>query len=169
MSTRINIAIDSVHSQVGLENRVDQGDKYNVVAGVINLLRALESGSDEGSMNVSIGDGDGEFAEGDLTIASSGAQSVTINGKALAGGTDYDIANLSVTEIAENIVAVVNASTDSRLQAVKASNVAGVVTIKARIPGSIGNVYTTTATGAASAEGAVLSGGTNATQFVFEY
>jgi hypothetical protein len=169
MSTRINIAIDSVHSQVGLENRVDQGDKYNVVAGVINLLRALESGSNEGSMNVTIGDGDGEFATGEATVASSGAQSLTINGKALTGGTDYDIANLSVTEIAENIVAVVNASTDSRLQVVKASNVAGVVTIDARQPGVIGNLYTLAATGAVSVSGANLASGSDATQFIFVY
>jgi uncharacterized protein YbjT (DUF2867 family) len=120
-------------------------------------------------MNVTIGDGDGEFATGEATVASSGAQSLTINGKALTGGTDYDIANLSVTEIAENIVAVVNASTDSRLQVVKASNVAGVVTIDARQPGVIGNLYTLAATGAVSVSGANLASGSDATQFIFVY
>jgi hypothetical protein len=169
MTTRLQININSPHSQVELENRIDQGSKYNVINGIQHLLQGFEGGNEEGSLNVSIGAGDGVQAEEDVTIASSGAQSVTINGKALTGGTDYDIADLSVTEIAENIVSVVNASTDSRLSPVVASNVAGVVTIKSRVAGEIGNVYTLAATGAASAGAAVLSGGTESTQYEFDY
>jgi hypothetical protein len=120
-------------------------------------------------MNVVIGVGDGVAASATVTVASNSAQSVTINGKALVGGTDYVIATLTATQIGDNIVAAIAASVDSRLMAVKAVNVAGVVTISAQQPGSIGNVYTLAATGAASASGAVLSGGTDATQFKFTY
>jgi hypothetical protein len=169
MTTRLNIAIDSSHNQTELQNRVDEADKSNAMADIINILRALESGSDAASVNISIGVGDGAAASGAFTIASSGAQSVTINGKALTGGTNYIIANLSVTDIASNIVAAVNASVDSRLMAVQAASAAGVVTVTARQAGALGNMFTTTATGAASAGAATLADGSDASQNVLNF
>lgn len=163
----MTLKVDSDRGQVGLQGKIDTGSSRVCMQSVMNLLRGLVGGQEAAVVNVMLGVGDGTAASGTLTISANTAQSVTINGKLLTGGTDYVIATLTASQIGDNIVAAVNSSTNSRLQAVIASNNAGVVTISARDPGAIGNVYTLAATGAAASSGANLSGGVDATQHSF--
>ena len=172
MTTRIKLLIDSVHSQTELQSRIElsDGNGKNVTAQqIINLIKGLENGDEAASMDVTLGAGDGVASTGTVTIASSGAQSVTINGKTLTGGTDYVVASLSAADVAANIVKAISASGDSRLRAIKATSALGVVTIKAQDPGLVGNMYTTTATGAASAGQATLGSGAEATVHKYKF
>lgn len=170
--SRMRIWLDTNLTQKGLEGKIklsDKDNKWNSMQDVINYCKGVSNGDEGAKVNIMLGSGTGVAASGTVTIASSGAQSVTINGKALVGGTDYVIASKTVTEIAANIVSAIKASSDSRIQAVTASSSAGVVTVSANDPGTIGNMYTTTATGAASAGQATLASGADATQHAYKF
>src|SRR6266853_3094726 len=132
--SRIRIWLDTDLTQPGLEGKIvlsDSDSRWESVRDVINYCKGLSNGDEGARANIMLGEGDGAGASGTFTIASSGAQSVTINGATLTGGTDYTIANLSATQIAANIAEAIEDSTDSRIQAVRASSSAGVVTVTA--------------------------------------
>lgn len=86
-----------------------------------------------------------------ITGVASGATSVQFN----IGGTD--------TITAANIVATINALTTLN-KVVQASSSAAVVTIMSLIPGTIGNLITTTAGGGTITVAAALTGGTDGTK-----
>lgn len=104
------------------------------------------------------------FASATLTISSTGPtnnQNVVIAGVTFTfktSGATGNQSNLgaSVTATAANLVAAVNASASTNTM-VLASNLAGVVTIKAAVPGLIGNFVTLTA---GTASNTVASAGT---------
>lgn len=169
MTTRLRLWIDSPLTQTELGNRVSDTSRYVNQEKVIDYLRGLMAGTEAASVDMLVGVGSGTAASGTLTISANTAQSVTINGKTLTGGTDYVIATLSVTQIAANIVAAIAASTDSRLKAVSATSALGVVTVTAREPGAIGNIQTLAATGAGAAGAATLAGGVDAAITKFNF
>lgn len=169
--SRIRLLIDTNLSQVQLENKMKEpsGRPQEGLQEIMNFMRGLKAGTESASMQVLLGNGTGTPASGTLTISANTAQSVTINGKLLTGGTDYVIAAQSVTQIAAAIAVVVNASTDSRLSALSATSALGVVTLTARAPGAIGNVQSLAATGAAAASGALLTGGVDAAIVTYSF
>jgi hypothetical protein len=165
----LKVALPSAEIKSRVENA--SGLKYEQMQDLSNFLQGLKAGSESAVAILEIGDGSGGAlsASGQVTIAGSGAQSVTINGGALTGGTDYVIANLSVSEIAANIVEAITNSQLSRVQSVYASSSAGVVSLFAKSAGTVGNLVTTTATGAAAAGAATLASGAEGTQRVLKF
>lgn len=165
---KVRILIDMpISSDQLLDSYSEAGFKYEQLQQVQFILAELASGMAEGRMNLQIGDENGDSAAGTVTISGSGAQSVTINGQALAGGTAYAIANLSASEVAANLAEAIRNSSGSRVQAVLAEASGAVVTLTAKEAGLVGNAITTTATGAAAASGATLSGGTEPSQRIY--
>lgn len=163
MTTLASIKITTDFTDAGLNGllKPDSQLRRESLQKLITFLHGLEGGQYAGTVSIVVGLQGGTLASGTLTIASNSAQSVSINGVTLTGGTDYVISGKTATQIAAEIVSVVSASSDSRLKAVSASSVAGVVTVKSASPGLVGNNIALAATGAASASGADLSGGTD--------
>jgi phage tail sheath gpL-like len=166
---RVKIEINSPLSQTELTNRLgNAGRKQEDMQSLENYIKALKAGCDGATVEELVGTGtSGVLATGTLTASAITAQSVTVNGVTFTGGTDYVIALQTVTIIAAAVAALINASTDSRLLAVTATSALGVVTVSAKYPGAIGNVYTLAATGAMAASGANLSGGVDATRVIY--
>lgn len=144
-----------------------KGLRYEQVQSLQFLLAELSSGMTSARVNVQIGNENGESASGTLTISSSGAQSVSINGEALTGGTDYVIANLSASAIALNLAAAIRSSQKSKVQAVLAEASGAVVTVLAKEAGAVGNLIALAATGAAAAGASTLAGGSDPTQNIY--
>lgn len=156
-----------------IKNRVEDpsGQKYEQLQNVINYLKGLESGTEAGIMVLEVGAGMGgaTSASGEVTVSGSGAQSVTINGQALTGGSDYAIANLSASEIASNIVRAITDSQNSRIQSVYARAEGSVVVVEAKSAGTVGNLISLAASGAAAASVAALEGGAEGSQRIIKF
>jgi hypothetical protein len=169
ISLFLKVALPSAEIKSRVEN--SEGLKYEQLQDLSNFLKGLKGGQESAFGVIEIGEGSdgGLSASGLVTIAGSGAQSVTINGGALTGGTDYDIANLSATEIAANIVAAISNSQSSRVQSVYAESSGAVVSLFSKPAGEVGNLVTTTATGDASASGATLASGAEGSQRVLKF
>lgn len=171
--SKLNLFVKVNKSSAQIKNQVEDtsGLKYEQLQEVTNFLQGLKAGTDAGIVILEVGKGAGaaESASGQITIAGSGAQSVTINGQALTGGTDYVIANLSATQIAANIVEAITNSQNSRVQSVYGSSSGAVVTLEAKAAGTVGNLITTTATGQASASASTLVGGAEGSQRVLKF
>lgn len=172
-TSKINMFIKVPLSSLEIKSRVQdiKSSRYEQLQLVKNFLRALEGSQESGIMNLEIGDGSGDAlsASGTVTISGSGAQSVSINGAALTGGTDYVIADKTATEIAANIVEAITNSQSSRVQSVYANNSAGVVSLFAKSAGEVGNLITTTATGDAAASAATLEEGAEGVQNILKF
>jgi phage tail sheath gpL-like len=168
---RILLQIDSPLSEAQLQDRLQQnGLKQEAMRDLLNYMRGLAAGTEAAVVEELVGLGaGGALASGTLTIAGNAAQSVTVNGVAFVGGTAYVIAAQTATQIAAAIAALINASTDSRLLAVTASSAAGVVTVQAKYPGAVGNLFTLAATGDAAASGANLAGGADAARVIYKF
>jgi len=171
--SKISLFIKVPLSSAEIKNRVQdiKSSRYEQLQLVKNFLRSLEGSQEAGIINLEIGDGSGDAvsATGLVTIAGSGAQSVSINGTSLTGGTDYVIANLSASDIAANILQAITDSQSSRVQSVYASQSGATITLNAKAAGTVGNLITTTATGNASVGGATLGSGVEGTQNVLKF
>lgn len=121
-----------------------------------NLLRAIQNGATPAaSMLVSTGSADAVRASGTLTI-SSGTGSV---GGTIGGTAKTVTWATSDTATATALAAAINADTTLN-KYVSATSAAGVVTITAHTPGTIGNGITLTASGTGvTASGAKLASG----------
>ena len=164
--SQMNYRFRAAQSQVALEDQLLDGGKYENMEALKSYCQALLGGNQAAIVETSAG---AEAADGTLTIASSGAQSVTISGTTLTGGTAYAISGLSAAQIALNLAAAINASSDPQVQLVEASASAAVVTVVSKANGVIGNLIATTATGAASAQQATLAGGVSGTPVVMKF
>lgn len=165
----IKITTDGTDAQLTQSMNTTTSDKRQTLTNIENWLRALKSGAASATIQVTAGLQAGTAASGTLTIASNSAQSVTINGVLFTGGSDYVISAQTVTVIAASIAALINASTSGYLSPVVATSALGVVTVTAKHPALVSNLFTLAATGAASASGANLTGGTDPTQEVFTF
>lgn len=98
-----------------------------------------------------------------ITLSRVGSP-ITVSGAVLANGAAsannaFDI-GVTATQVAAAFVAAVNASSTAAVSgAVVATNVAGVVTLKARVPGVVGNVTLTKSGTNIAVSGATLTGG----------
>lgn len=158
-NARIRITTDL--SNAGLVGLLagSQGRKREATQDVITFLRGLEGGMRAATLDVVVGTQGGAAASGTLTVASNSASSVSVNGVALTGGTDYVIAGQTAAQIAANIQAAIAASIDTRLLAVQASVAAAVITVSSYEMGLVGNNIALAATGAVTASAATLAGG----------
>lgn len=162
---KIRLMIDMPQSSHELLSRYDNNAlKYEQVQDMGVLLNALSLGMEEGRINIQIGEEDGVSSSGEFTVSGSGAQSVTINGEVLTGGSDYDIANLSASEIALNLAEAIRNSQSSRIQAVLAEADGAVVSLLAKETGEVGDLISIAASGAVSASAANLAGGSDPAQ-----
>jgi hypothetical protein len=171
--SKISLFIKVPLSSAEIKNRVQdiKSSRYEQVQLVKNFLKGLEGSQEAGIVNLEIGDGSGDAvsATGLVSIAGSGAQSVTINGASLTGGTDYVIANLSASDIAANLLQAITDSQSSRVQSVYGELSGSTVVLKAKSAGTVGNLVTTTATGDASVGGSTLDSGVEGTQNVLKF
>lgn len=165
----LKVALPSAEIKSRVENTA--GLRSEQLQDLSNFLQGLKAGTEAGLMVLEIGEGSGGAfsASGQVTIAGSGAQSVTINGGALTGGTHYAIANLSASQIAANIVEAISNSQSSRVQSVYAESSGAVVSLFNKTAGEVGNLVTLAATGAASASGANLASGAEGTERVLKF
>ena len=134
--------------------------------GVMNFLQGCAGGMQSAELQVQDGS---DSANGTFTVASSGAQTLTIAGVALTGGTSYTIANLAASAIAQNIADAINDSVNTSVQLVGATVSGADVTVTSLNPGLVGNYIPISATGAVSASGATLANGTAGTLNVYQY
>ena len=171
-SSKIKMVAEIAKSSAQLKDSWEKaGFRYEQAQEIDNFLRGLIAGTQSAILSVEIGDapGDGTAASGVITISGSGAQSVTINGGALTGGTDYDIANLSASEIAENLASAIAESSSSRVQSVMAEVSGATVILKSKSGGEVGNLVTLAATGDAAASVSNLEGGSDDGQDVYKF
>lgn len=171
--SKINMFMKVALSSAEIKSRAENtsGLKYEQFQDLSNFMQGLKGGQESAIVILEIGEGSGGAlsASGQVTIAGSGAQSVTINGGALTGGTDYVIADKSATEIAANIVEAITNSQSSRVQSVYAEASGAVVNVFNKVAGEVGNLVTLAATGDASASGANLASGAEGTQRVLKF
>lgn len=165
MSSKITFRVQSAVSQTQLQNDVVAQGGRNQATKLKNFLSACESGAGAAVITVL----NQASAAGTATIASSGAQSFTVNGDTLTGGTDYVIANLTATQCAVNLAAAINSSTDGNIQLVSAQSLAAVVTVTAKDSGLVGNLIPISGSGTITASGVTLAGGTSGTASVHQY
>lgn len=165
------LQISKSDAQVEAALQAVKSSKYDQLQLVSNLLQGLKGGQEAALAVLEVGNGSGSSASAasSVTISGNGAQSVTINGKALVGGTDYVRAGLTPTQIAVNLAKAINESQSSLVQAVMAEAVAAVVQLKAKAAGEVGNLVTLTATGAAAATDATLVGGVDGPQNILKF
>lgn len=166
MASKVQITIRSNKTQAQLESEVLQSthDKYPQMKQLENLFASLSGGASQAVVEIP---DNATSATGTLTVAASGASSVTIAGGVLTGGTAYAITG-TTTAVAAALAAAINASVLGTVQLVSASSSAAVVTLTAKSVGIIGNLITTTATGNVTANQAALAGGTSGTNRVYE-
>lgn len=158
-NARIKIITDMSDTALNQLIAPKAGFKYESVRDLSTWLQGLSAGAYAATLNIVVGAQGGAAATGSITIAGNSAQTAVINGKLFTGGTDYVIATLTAAEIAINLAAAINASTDTRVSALSAVASNDQVLLTAFDVGFIGNQITTTATGDASAAGAKLTGG----------
>ena len=168
---KVRVLLDMAQSSSQLLGKVGGNEKlrYEQLRDISNLLSGLSLGMEAARANIQIGDEDGASASGVVTISSSGAQSVSVNGVALVGGTDYVIANLSASDVAANLASAIRNSPKSRVQAVLADASGATVVVVAKEAGDVGNMITISATGAAAASGANLVGGVDPSQRIYSF
>ncbi len=164
--SQLNYRLKSQKSQGALEQKLLDSGKYESMEKLKVFCQSLAGGAERGIFEVAE---DSDAATGDFTIASSGAQSVTIAGSTLTGGTDYDIANLSASQIAANLADAINDSSDGNVQLVDAEASGAAVTVTCKVNGLLGNQLAISATGAASASGTELSDGTSGSMHVLDF
>lgn len=132
------------------------------------LLNQIGLGSRNAAIAMTIDDGTAAAATGTVTLSGAGTagDTVVINGvtlTAVASGAVNNQWNVgaSATASAANLAAAIVASTSPLVSGtVTASSLAGVVTLTAAAVGLLGNAVTLAATGAGTASGARLTGGT---------
>lgn len=170
-NTKIKVVVEMPKSSLHIKSQYEKpGEAKEQLKSLETLIKALNSGAESGLVCVEVGDAGagGEAASGEITISGSGAQSVTINGATLTGGTEYEIANLSNSKIAEKLAKAIADSQSSRVRAVIAEASSNKVILKAASGGQVGNLITLAATGDASASGANLSGGVDGVQHIYK-
>jgi hypothetical protein len=114
--------------------------------------------------------------QGTLTGDPTAGDTLTINGVAFtarasgAVANEFNISAGNVTVTMDNLVAAINASvSDKVMNIIKASNVAGVLTLTCLVPGSIGNLCTVTESmDNFTLVGTTLTGGDEDAQTVIE-
>jgi hypothetical protein len=164
--SQLNYRIRSLKAQAALEQPLMATDRYDAAGKLESLMQSLQGGFDKAIVEVAEGS---EAAEGTFTLSGSGASAVSVEGDILVGGTDYEIANLSASQIAVNLADAINDSASGNVQLVDAQAAGAVVTVTARSGGIIGNKIAIAASGAASVSGALLSGGTSGDLKVFKF
>jgi hypothetical protein len=146
-----SLHVDTADDAAFLESRVFVSEETplnlikvkNAIGGILSGtfqagVAAINVGSATATATVTIGAGD--FANNDTLTINGIAFTAKTSG---ATGNQFNI-GASLTETAENLVTAINNSTTKLIiQTVKASNVAGVVTLTSRIPGVIGNAAAT--------------------------
>ncbi len=168
MASNIILKIRSDKTQSQLEGELltaSGGSRYVQAEKVSDFLSGLKGGAKRAVLEIPV---DSTAATGLFTVASSGAQTVTIEGVTLTGGTDYTIANQTVAQVVANLAEAIN---DSDLnQLVEASVYSATeVFVEAKWPGVLGNEIDTSASGAVSAGAAALAGGASGELRVFEF
>lgn len=121
---------------------------HEIVSGLINYLKGINSGARSGALTIYNGSVQGTAV---LTVSAGGSSNdetmslcgVTFTAKTSgATGNQFNISATAATQAA-NMVAAFNAS--SNLTGIcTASNVAGVITITATVPGKLGNALVVT-------------------------
>jgi hypothetical protein len=164
--SQLNYRVRSLKSQAALEQPLMASDRYDAAGKLESLMQSLQGGFDKAILEVAQ---DSDAAQGTFTLSGSGSSAVSVEGDILVGGTDYEIANLSASEIAVNLADAINGSASGNVQLVDAEAAGAVVTVTARSGGIIGNKLAIAASGAASVSGATLAGGTSGELKVFKF
>jgi hypothetical protein len=165
---KVRVFVDLPQSSAQLQQSLaNDGLRYEQLQSMQFLLAELSAGIAEGRVNVQVGDAGGASSVGKFTFSSSGASSISINGEALVGGTDYVIENLSASEVALNAAEAIRNSQSSKIQAVMAEASGADVNLVAKEAGEVGDLITTTATGAAAADTATLEDGEEPEQQIY--
>lgn len=173
MITTLELINDLSAADMNEKLMPSSGDKSGVVADLQNVLAGIVSGRMAANLKVTVNP---IKASGTVTLASVlAADTVTVAGTvftAVSGtptGAQFDISG-SDTADAVSLVAAINAhATVSKY--VVASSALGVVTLTAVVAGNLGNLVTLASSNGTrlAVSGAVLSGGSNATAYSFDY
>lgn len=155
-TTIVTITHDAPLGRLGaLDGTVDRGREAILAAAA--LLTKLAAGFEKGSVEIQPAGSAQVRASGTLTLNSAaGAVGATIAGTlvtATASGGDVNTAAL--------IAAAINANATTKTK-VFATSAAKVVTVKAAVPGVLGNAVTMVASGTGVTSSGTLSGGAGA-------
>lgn len=165
MTAKLILVIDGATDDVARFNQLfDRGNAKKSLTSVINYMRGILGGIRRARVLACVSSA---FASATCTIVNA---SVAQNDTVVVGGVTFTARTTgatgaqfnigaTATATALNLCAAVNAhATASKL--VRATNVAGVVTFAAQIPGTAGNFIPLTKTGTGfTLSGAVLAGG----------
>ncbi len=169
-NSKLVVKLLSNKSQLQLEDQlVDDPSRPEEQGQLLeNYVRACMGGLESAEWQLLEG---ADSATGTFTVASSGAQSLTIAGVTLTGGSSYDIAGLSAAEVALNIVDAINDSQSPALQLVGAEvgPSSDIVKVQALNDGLVGNYIPISASGAITASGSELSGGSSGELKVYQF
>jgi len=171
-SVTVTLTVEGL-SSTDLTNRLNKGrDRKATVNAFNKLLRGVSAGTIRGKFDYTVGTSvatqtltcdqasavatTDEFTLGDVTLSSVAGS---------PGNNEWEL-GASDAEMAANIAAAINSSTDLAGLSATASN--GVVTVTTNIPGAMGNKVTVTETGnGITVGGATLSGGAGDTPTEF--
>ena len=146
---------------------------HTAMNNLINVLQGISCGAESGKLDVYIGavSASQTFTCGTV-VATNNA---VINGQAITAVASGAVNNqfnvgASPTESATNLAAAINASTTATINTfVSATSSGAVVTVFAQVPGTEGNVITTTSSANITAGGATLTGGSEGTKKTYNY